>query len=271
MRRREEKKNTMLLTVIAVATLLVAVVGATFAYFSLSVSGSATTQATATTGKLPVITLAAGEETFGMAVTAEDMDKTNVDGSGKSMWASTLGAGGGSSSGGVWSATRENVDIAKLSATNIDAGVTYTCNFTMTITVASSNGEDTNMYKALLNGDSDKHTGDLILHLGFAEGTTGKFTTDSDNLVSENTNGAKIDIADIPKDVGDETPTSGTITVNGTIDINNTNTIGAEAKITADLELVNKNSEQQNYLAGKDIKVTLITASGGECKVASTD
>ena len=33
-----DKKNTVLLTVIAVATLLVAVVGATFAYFSARVT-----------------------------------------------------------------------------------------------------------------------------------------------------------------------------------------------------------------------------------------
>lgn len=37
-----DKKNTMLLTVIAIATLLVAVVGATFAYFSVTASNNAT-------------------------------------------------------------------------------------------------------------------------------------------------------------------------------------------------------------------------------------
>jgi hypothetical protein len=37
-----DKKNTMLLTVIAVATLLVAVVGATFAYFSVAATGQNT-------------------------------------------------------------------------------------------------------------------------------------------------------------------------------------------------------------------------------------
>ncbi len=255
----------MLLTVIAVATLLVAVVGATFAYFSLTVSGdSVTTQATATTGKLPVITLAQGQNTLGMTVTAEDMDKTSADSSDKSMWANTSGAGGGSSSGGVWSATRQNVEIAKLSAVNVDDKVTYTCQFTISITVASDN-EDKNMYNALLNGGSEKHTGDLILHLGFASGTTGTFTTDSDNLVSENTNGAKIDIANISKVEPVEEKTSGSVTVKGTIDVSNTNTIGSEAKITADLELVNKNSVQQNYLAEKEIKVTLITTAG-ECQ-----
>ncbi len=267
----------MLLTVIAVATLLVAVVGATFAYFSLTVGGTtATTTATAGTGKLPVITLAQGENTLGMTVTAEDMDKTNVSSADKSMWANTSGAGGGSSSGGVWSNDRQNVAIAKLSATNIDDEVTYTCQFTMTITVASSNGEDANMYKALLNDGSSKHTGDLILHLGFKDGTTGTFTTDSGNIVSKEDSSdskVKIDIANIPKDeLESETPTSGKTTVNGTINVSSANTIdGGEAEITAALELVNKNSAPQDYLAGKDIKVTLTTASGGECKVASED
>lgn len=45
-----EKKNTVLLTVIAVATLLVAVVGATFAYFT------ATSTSTGTSGKVDVTT-----------------------------------------------------------------------------------------------------------------------------------------------------------------------------------------------------------------------
>ena len=47
-----EKKNTILLTVIAVATLLVAVVGATFAYFTASTTtgrGTGTVQTGETT------------------------------------------------------------------------------------------------------------------------------------------------------------------------------------------------------------------------------
>lgn len=46
----ENKKNTVLLTVIAVATLLVAVVGATFAYFSAQGGASANAAVTVTTG-----------------------------------------------------------------------------------------------------------------------------------------------------------------------------------------------------------------------------
>lgn len=53
-----EKKNTVLLTVIAVATLLVAVVGATFAYFTASTAGTGTgqvnTSTTTTTGSVAV-------------------------------------------------------------------------------------------------------------------------------------------------------------------------------------------------------------------------
>ncbi len=47
-----EKKNMVLLTVIAVATLLVAVVGATFAYFTATANPSGSAEATVTTNKL---------------------------------------------------------------------------------------------------------------------------------------------------------------------------------------------------------------------------
>ena len=54
----ENKKNTILLTVIAVATLLVAVVGATFAYFSAA-------GGTGTTGNVTVSTGTAASSEFG--------------------------------------------------------------------------------------------------------------------------------------------------------------------------------------------------------------
>ena len=46
----ENKKNTILLTVIAVATLLVAVVGATFAYFTAQGGTGTSANVTVTTG-----------------------------------------------------------------------------------------------------------------------------------------------------------------------------------------------------------------------------
>ncbi len=64
----ENKKNTVLLTVIAVATLLVAVVGATFAYFSAS-------EATAVSKNVSVITGSGSSSSFAIngaiAVTAD--------------------------------------------------------------------------------------------------------------------------------------------------------------------------------------------------------
>ena len=52
-----ERKNTVLLTVIAVATLLVAVIGATFAYFTATAGGSGTTP-------VSVQTSSSGSSTF---------------------------------------------------------------------------------------------------------------------------------------------------------------------------------------------------------------
>lgn len=48
------KQNTVLLTIIAVATLLVAVVGATFAYFTASNSNGSTSIITTTSGKMEI-------------------------------------------------------------------------------------------------------------------------------------------------------------------------------------------------------------------------
>ena len=86
-----EKKNTILLTVIAVATLLVAVVGATFAYFtatnSTSGSGGTTDVTTDTVGavnlKMEAVTInnevkyPGGFLVVGAKVTATDNDTNN--------------------------------------------------------------------------------------------------------------------------------------------------------------------------------------------------
>lgn len=67
-----DKKNTLLLTVIAIATLLVAVVGATFAYFTAQTGTGATTPVTVTTstsdsltyGSWAAIALTPNQENF---------------------------------------------------------------------------------------------------------------------------------------------------------------------------------------------------------------
>ena len=69
-----DKKNTMLLTVIAVATLLVAVVGATFAYFTVSNSTAGATTVTGSVGgdSIGTITLAGGQPLY-LEVSAAEM------------------------------------------------------------------------------------------------------------------------------------------------------------------------------------------------------
>ena len=71
-----DKKNTMLLTVIAVATLLVAVVGATFAYFN--VSSDTTTATTSVVTKVEAVgTVAvANGSALKLDITAAQMSET---------------------------------------------------------------------------------------------------------------------------------------------------------------------------------------------------
>ncbi len=68
-----ERKNTMLLTVIAVATLLVAVVGATFAYFTASGGSSATSTVQVTTESVSNSTIT-GDGHATLIVSAAEMD-----------------------------------------------------------------------------------------------------------------------------------------------------------------------------------------------------
>ena len=74
-----EKRNTLLLTVIAVATLLVAVVGATFAYFATNTSsatGNVGVTANTAAGGNSVFT--ATGDTISLNVTAADMQQSAI-------------------------------------------------------------------------------------------------------------------------------------------------------------------------------------------------
>src|SRR5574344_1462561 len=71
-----ERKNTVLLTVIAVATLLVAVIGATFAYFTATAGGSGTTPVSVTTSSV-------GATSFtntSIVLTVQQSDMNQADG-----------------------------------------------------------------------------------------------------------------------------------------------------------------------------------------------
>ncbi len=93
-----DKKNTMLLTVIAVATLLVAVVGATFAYFSIvqqpeGGSTSATKFQGTTEGvdkdTFGTASLTDSKDEFYITLSAADMSQGNAGESGKDYYATT--------------------------------------------------------------------------------------------------------------------------------------------------------------------------------------
>jgi len=90
-----EKKNTLLLTVVAVATLLVAVVGASFAYFSITVSKDSTTSAQNST-KATTKAYATATMSFGNKVTG-----TNVLPGYKAVRSITIKGGGASTSQAV--------------------------------------------------------------------------------------------------------------------------------------------------------------------------
>jgi hypothetical protein len=128
-----DKKNTMLLTVIAVATLLVAVVGATFAYFSISgTNSSESTVVTATSGGIGTVVLQSEESALKIHLTAADMAQP----------ASTVGyyAVDGTSFNPEtkrWNATATDYNILKVKATNEDATATYSCNGTVKAVLAT--------------------------------------------------------------------------------------------------------------------------------------
>ena len=95
-----DKKNTMLLTVIAVATLLVAVVGATFAYFSVTVSGNNTaTNVTGNTGKVATLTYKTGTANAYLKMTTADMAQPEED---TKYYATTSEEQSDSANGGYW-------------------------------------------------------------------------------------------------------------------------------------------------------------------------
>jgi len=121
-----DKKNTMLLTVIAVATLLVAVVGATFAYFSVNATSSSATS-TVTTKAEAVGSVALGTENgaFYLNLSADQMSEANA---GKTYYATIDNSAAVTENPGAKT-------VASIEATAVDnADVTYTCTFDYTVT-----------------------------------------------------------------------------------------------------------------------------------------
>ena len=236
----------MLLTVIAVATLLVAVVGATFAYFSLSVSGTASTTATVNAAKMPVIAIATTQNSFGVSVTAADMAKPeNND---KSMWGIVNHEGEDNKSSdntvGWWTDSAQKISIIKMTSSNGSEKETYECPITMTATLEGT------MKDSLTSGDAK-------LHLYGPDGSSVKITDSSSEILSAS--GKSYDLYDWRTDGK---------TINLTVQLTGNDESGKEIK--ADLEFINKITPQ-NDLAGNELSLVLTSASGGECKLVPAE
>ncbi len=122
-----ENKNVVLLTIIAVVTLLVAVIGATFAYFQVNVSGSTTSAViTAQTENVGTVSLDLGK-TLHLNVSAEDMSMGNQD---KSYYSTDEEEKEHSDQ-----ATFSPLATASLSMATPSSNVTtYSCHFKLTVT-----------------------------------------------------------------------------------------------------------------------------------------
>ena len=127
-----EKKNTMLLTVIAVATLLVAVVGATFAYFSLTAEEESSTTGTITTSKIGLATINAVNTNLTLNLTPQDMSAANKN----QMFYAT----GNDETTGQPEQKSDPIPLVKASLKDAEEGATYECN--LTVTVSSARGDD---------------------------------------------------------------------------------------------------------------------------------
>lgn len=125
-----ERKNTMLLTVIAVATLLVAVVGATFAYYSVQTGVNNSTHAiNTTTGKAATVTYTSNTTQLYLNVTAAQMAPANVN---TVYYAQT------SNTDAVASATVVDYEFGKFEVTGAGASDIHECTFNWSLQTSAT-------------------------------------------------------------------------------------------------------------------------------------
>lgn len=227
-----DKKNTMLLTVIAVATLLVAVVGATFAFFSLSVQGGdQTTTATVSSGKIGTVTYSSDNPALYLGVSTADMDKTL---GGQKYYATTEAPSDNEFKHGSDSSA---ITIAKVALANADEKDIYTCSATLELKV----------------------TGLTSAEVSSKDWLTLTFGGD---LVSG------VDGLDAPIDLNSWL-TENAESYTKTYDIDNFQLTGVQEKtVTAVLALTNSAEDDQKALAGKTATITMkLSPKADSCKV----
>ena len=147
-----EKKNTMLLTVIAVATLLVAVVGATFAYFAITADTTGVTNSVITTE-----TSGVGTVVFASDVTAMKLELTSADmakdAAPKNYYAVKESEFNTDTKRWV-EGPAQNHNILKVTATNTKSDK-YDCTGTLTVKLAATTANTHANLAALTNADGE--------------------------------------------------------------------------------------------------------------------
>ena len=223
-----EKKNTMLLTVIAVATLLVAVVGATFAFFSLQVSGNSTTDATVTAAKVGTATISTVTENakLKLSLTADNMAKYEEN---KVYYASVSGEAPGSAT---------PLKIATMDYKGGEEGTTYNCPVQTEVSVSGS------MYDVLV----EKWT-QLILQ--------GDAVSISAGQSGSSVPGTTIE-PQAPEGAERKATYKGTVKVTGP-------DMDAKDILSASLSLTNLANTDQSVIANKDLVVTIAVKPDGAC------
>ncbi len=240
-----DKKNTILLTVIAVATLLVAVVGATFAYFSVTTNTSdATTTVTANTGEVGTVTVSKAEGPYTLSVTAQDMAKPE-EGDIK-YYAVADGSKDSNTTGGVWK---------KDEAPNLLAG---------TIALSGAGSNDT--VKCAFSVQVDL-SGTMVGHLQEGDAF---ITLSGIDILSDAT---EIDLKTgftHTVNSGDSDTATKTFTSTGTLDLTGPS---VSKELKADVWLVNKQntdqSSESHNLANKTLTVK-ITPQISNCATTSS-
>ena len=250
-----DKKNTILLTVIAVATLLVAVIGATFAYYSVQVKNeSSKVNANVKTSAVGVLTLSTPKQHLYLNVTPEDMANLGQN-------TSYYATDSETSSTTISNKNTQRIDyvISQLAVNGGVATTNYTCKATLRVTLHT--GAD--------SMGAQLQTGDVKLYL-----TSENVQTDETGTVLNATLDLHNDITDTLEAAENTKIKDYTIyyKVNG----GTKNT----ASIKAALELINKaktdeDGGDQRYLAGKDLVVDIdvITGDTLDCSIdaATTD
>ncbi len=174
-----DKKNTMLLTVIAVATLLVAVVGATFAFFAVSNPSDATTTAKAEAKKVPSFVINPDQPNLNMVLSAEDMKQSEAE---------DVPYYAVSGTSGTHELSKQDLTIATMTRTGGEDADKYKCSVTVTVTV-----DNTEMLDALKTDNANLYLNGLGLSSEKLDLTTLKTTSNTKsytNIVNFDTPGA---------------------------------------------------------------------------------